>query len=192
VTTPELRSFDAHAAQAELDSLVAVYLEVYPTNGDGFHSESRYRRQITGHMTTPGWKLVTATLGGETAGYAYGFPLPASTRWWSGLLTSVPSGFADEDGHRTFAISEVLVRSLWRRQGIARALHDELLADRTEDRATLLVEPDNNPAQMAYARWGWQKVAQLRPSWENAPIFDVLVRPLNPAPMSSTASGQPQ
>jgi GNAT superfamily N-acetyltransferase len=130
-------------------------------------------------MTAPAWELVAAHVDGELVGYIYGFAVPADTRWWRGLLTEVPDGFTIEDGHRTVAISEILVAERWRRQGIARALHDEFLAHRTESRATLLVEPDNAPAQGAYANWGWQKVADLRPSWEGAPLYDVVVLPLD-------------
>ena len=52
----------------------------------------------------------------------------------------------------------------WAGKGIARALHDRLLLGREEQRATLLVEPDNVAARRAYLHWGWRKVAQLRPS----------------------------
>ena len=88
----------------------------------------------------------------------------------------MPDGFTDEDGHRTFAISEIMVRDPWRRRGVARALHDELLAGNDRERATLLAEPDNGPAQAAYAAWGWTKAAELRPHWDNAPLYDVLMR----------------
>lgn len=174
-----LQTLDAEQAQNILDNLVAVYCEIHADPKDEFHSEDRYRRQLANHMSVPGWKLVAATKDNELVGYAYGLPLPATTRWWQGLQTAMPAGFAAEDGHRTFAISEIMVRALWRRQGVARALHDELLAGRTEERATLLVEPNNAPAQAAYAKWGYDKVAELRPSWEHAPTFDVLVLPLN-------------
>ncbi|WP_235965965.1 GNAT family N-acetyltransferase [Micromonospora rubida] len=66
----------------------------------------------------------------------------------------------------------------WRRRGIARSLHEQLLNERTEERATLLANPDNSPAQAAYRSWGWQRVTKLRPNWEHAPTFDVLIRPL--------------
>ena len=171
-----LRSFNSAQVQPILEQLIAIYVEIYSDPTDAFHGEERYRKQITNHMTAPGWKLVTGTKNAEITGYAYGFPLPPTTRWWQGLQTPVPEGFTEEDGTRTFAISEIMVRARWRRQGIARALHDELLANRPEPRATLLAEPDNKPAQAAYAAWGWRRVAELRPHWNNAPRYDVLVR----------------
>lgn len=171
-----LRALDAAQAQPLLDQLIAVYVEIYSQPDEAFHGEKRYRVQITNHMQAPGWKLVTAEKEGDLVGYAYGFPLQPATRWWEGMQTPVPDGFTTEDGRRTFAISEIMVRAPWRRQGIARTLHDELLAGRPEERATLLAEPDNEPAQAAYAAWGWRKVAEIRPGWDNAPLYDVLIR----------------
>jgi ribosomal protein S18 acetylase RimI-like enzyme len=74
-----------------------------------------------------------------------------------------PDGFTDEDEHRTFAVNEIMVRPEWQRRGVARTVHAELLSRRPEQRATLLAQPDNAPAQAAYARWGWRKVARLKP-----------------------------
>jgi GNAT superfamily N-acetyltransferase len=172
-----LDRLDSETAQPLIDDLVAVYLDVYADADPAFFNEDRYRRQLTGHMTAPRWEAVTATHGQKLIGYIYGFALPASTRWWNGLLTDVADGFTTEDGDRTVAISEILVTAPWRRQGIARRLHDAFLAGRPEPRATLLVEPGNDPANDAYASWGWHTVAQLRPSWDNAPLYDVLIRP---------------
>ncbi len=73
-----------------------------------------------------------------------------------------------------------MVRTAWRRRGVARALHHDLLAGRREERATLLVLPDNRPAQAAYANWGWKKIAELQPSFPDAPVYDVLILPLRP------------
>ncbi|WP_281032466.1 GNAT family N-acetyltransferase [Nocardia pneumoniae] len=75
-------------------------------------------------------------------------------------------------------LHEIVVRKPFTGRGIARALHDELLADRPEQRATLLVRPDNQRAYDNYRRWGWYRVGVLRPSWPDAPQFDVLMREL--------------
>jgi GNAT superfamily N-acetyltransferase len=71
-----------------------------------------------------------------------------------------------------------MVRRDWTGQGVAHALHDELLQRRHETRATLLVRPENTTAYRAYTRWGWHPVAQLRPNWPDAPLMDVLIMPL--------------
>ncbi|SCG36097.1 GNAT family N-acetyltransferase [Micromonospora zamorensis] len=170
-----LRHHNADEAKGILDQLVDLYLEVYAGGGE-FYSEDRYRRQLSLHMQRTGWELVTATVDRVLVGYIYGFPLPPQTRWWDGIHEPVSPGFTEEDGTRTFAVSELLVHAAWRRQGVARALHDEQVASRAEPRTTLLVRPDNVGAQTAYRSWGWSKVTKLHPNWEGAPIFDVLVR----------------
>ncbi|MEU0550614.1 GNAT family N-acetyltransferase [Micromonospora sp. NPDC005979] len=174
----QLRHRDAEEATNILDQLVSLYLEVYAVGGE-LHSEDRYRRQLDLHMQRMAWELVTAEVDGSLVGYIYGFPLPTETRWWEGIHGPVTPGFTDEDGTRTFAISELMVHPAWRRWGIAGRLHDELIAARTEQRNTLLVRPDNVAAQTAYRSWGYAKVTRLRPGWENAPTFDVLVLDVN-------------
>jgi len=53
-------------------------------------------------------------------------------------------------------------------------LHDLLLAGLAEERATLLVRPENDAAQAAYAGWGWLKAGQYQPT-PDAPVYDVLI-----------------
>ncbi|MFI5485642.1 GNAT family N-acetyltransferase [Micromonospora echinaurantiaca] len=170
-----LRHYTAEEAEPLVDQLVDVYLDAHANDGPLYNAE-RYRKQLAAHMPRPGWELVAATVDGELVGYIYGFPLAPDTRWWDGIQQPVPAGFTEETGRRTFAVSELLVRRAWQRRGIARALHDELLSGRTEERATLLVRPDNTVARRAYESWGWRCVARLKPAWEGAPTFMVAVR----------------
>ena len=131
------------------------------------------------YTTAPGFELVIAyTDDGEAVGQAWGWPLGAESKWGAGLAAEPEPGFTREDGTRTFALSEIMVRRPCTSQGIAHALHDELLHGRSEQRAALLVRPANAFAYRAYTRWGWRPVAQLRPDWPNAPLFDVLILPL--------------
>jgi hypothetical protein len=76
---------------------------------------------------------------------------------------------------------EMLVRKPWRRQHVAETMHDLLLSNRTEERATLTVLPEAIPAQRAYAKWGWQKVGQKRNPLPGSPAFDVMVKDLPPS-----------
>ena len=57
-----------------------------------------------------------------------------------------------------------MVRQPFTGRHIAHALHDELLARRKEQRATLLVEPGNATAYRAYLKWGWRKGAEPGPT----------------------------
>lgn len=47
--------------------------------------------------------------------------------------------FAAENGRRTFVLFELMVLTSLRRTGTARAIHDELLSGRSEQRVTLAV-----------------------------------------------------
>jgi len=68
-----------------------------------------------------------------------------------------------------------MVRERWRGRGLGHALHDDILAGRREERATLLVEQDNKAALAAYTSWGWAKFGKPRPSWAGAPELDTLI-----------------
>ncbi|SFS90872.1 Acetyltransferase (GNAT) family protein [Saccharopolyspora flava] len=115
---------------------------------------------------------------GEMAGFAFGLPMPPSAPWWTELTTDVDTSVTDEPPGRTFVLIELLVRRPWRGHGLAARLHDLLLEDRTEQRATLTVRPDAEPAQHAYTTWGWRKVTQKRNPLPGSPIYDVLLKDL--------------
>ena len=90
----------------------------------------------------------------------------------------LPDDVTAERPGRTFAVADLLVRAPWRRQGIGRALHDLILSDRPEERATLTVVPAATAAQAAFRSWGWRKVARTRNQDPGSPVSDVLVRAL--------------
>lgn len=74
------------------------------------------------------------------------FTLPPETHWCHGPTTPVSAGFTTETGSRTFALCEIMRAEPWRRQRIARALHNVLMSGRAEERATLLVRQNNQAA----------------------------------------------
>ncbi|MGF0319177.1 GNAT family N-acetyltransferase [Nocardia fluminea] len=127
-----------------------------------------------------GFDLVIVTLGDIAIGQTWGWPLPPGTAWWTGLELDDAAldhdEFTRETGKRTFALSEIMVDQTRTGHGIAHALHDEILSQRLEERATLLVDPENPRAYSAYREWGWSRVGTLTPTWDGAPAFDVLIR----------------
>jgi ribosomal protein S18 acetylase RimI-like enzyme len=166
---------DASGLHEQRDELLKVYAEVYADRlDDPFFSLPRYWERLEAYGQRDGFSLVTGRLGGELIGYALGYTLPAGSRWWQGLRDAIDPKVLEEDGRRTFALTEIMVRSQWRRKGYARALHDALLADRAEERATLLVLPDNVPALNAYLSWGWYKLGELQP-FADAPVYEAMV-----------------
>ncbi|WBC10058.1 GNAT family N-acetyltransferase [Micromonospora sp. WMMA1947] len=174
-----LRPQHQTAAETEglVEQLVDVYLDAHPDDGPRYTAE-RCEQQRAAHMPRGSWGLVTAYVDDELVGYVYGFPLGSDTRWWDGIHEPVPDGFMDEDGQRTYAVCELVVRRSWQRRGIARARHDRLLSTRREERATLLVRPDHTAAQQAYDSWGWRSAGWLQPTREGAPLFEVRTKVL--------------
>jgi ribosomal protein S18 acetylase RimI-like enzyme len=137
----------------------------------GAHSEGD-ARQARVRRRQPGFALAEARHGGFLVGYAAG----------------MPPDLTDEHPGRTFALTDLLVRAPWRRQGIGRELHDQLLRGRPEERATLVVAPGAGAAQQALRSWGWRKVARTRGSGTvldvpvlDVPVLDVLVLSLDGA-----------
>jgi GNAT superfamily N-acetyltransferase len=126
-------------------------------------------RQLRVRRRQPGFVLAEARHGGYLVAYASGLPLRPSTSWWKDLTTQLPGSVTAEYPGRTFALTELLVRPSWRRQGIGRALHDLILDGRAEERATLTVPPGAAAAQAAFRSWGWRRLARTRGQDPGAP-----------------------
>lgn len=174
----EFSRLNAAGALQARETVELVYADAYATaiaSGDPFESLDEPMRRFDAYAANPLLDLVIVYWDGEPVGQAWGWPLSPGSRWWEGLVAEVEPGFTDEDGVRTFGLSEIMVRQAWTGRGIAHALHDELLAGRHERRASLTVDPGNEVAYRAYLRWGWRPVGKLRPGWPDAPTFDVLI-----------------
>lgn len=170
-------------AAAHADELQALHAEVYgdpPYRRDA--DAAGFARRFTVQSRQPGFALAEACHGGYLIGYASGRPLRPSTSWWRHLTTALPAEVTAEHPGRTFALAELAVRASWRRQGIARALHDLILAGRPEERATVTILPAAAPAQHAFGSWGWRRVARTR-AGPGSPVCDVLLTalPVSPA-----------
>jgi GNAT superfamily N-acetyltransferase len=177
------RRYNAAGARTIRPGVESIFKDAYSeviSSDNPFDSTEAFMQRFDAYTSRGGFDLVVGYDRDLPVGQAFGWALDerASARWWAGLTSEPEPGFAKEDGKRTFALSEIMVCSKWTGQGIGHALHDQLLSARHEQRAALLVEPDNDTAYRAYLRWGWHKVAQLRPRWLGAPLFDVLILPL--------------
>lgn len=178
MTGIDVRHYDGHQAAELRELLLKIYAEVYAeaAKRDPFATVERFAPGLDGWSSRPGWTCVVGyDRDGVAVGYAYGAPLAADARWWRGLLTQVPPGTVEETGTRTYALSELMVRVPWRKTGVARQLHDELLAHRTEQRATLLVDQEHPKVHALYQSWGWKTLGDLRPRIPNAPLFHAML-----------------
>jgi GNAT superfamily N-acetyltransferase len=167
---------DGNQGSARATELAELHAEVYADppylrHDDASSFPGRFRVQ----RRQPGFALAVAGHGGYPVGYAAGMPLRPSTSWWRNLTAALPPEVTAEHPGRTFAVVEVLVRASWRRQGIGRALHDQLLAGRPEERATAVVVPAAAAAQRAFQGWGWTKVARTRDPTAGSPVADVFL-----------------
>ena len=174
-----LQRLDGRQAAAHEEELRAVHREVYGEVGrEAFAGQFRvWRRQ-------QGFVLAEARHGDYLVGFAAGMPLRPSTSWWKNLTTPLPAEVTTEHPGRTFALTELLVRASWRRQGIAGSMIDLILDGRPEERATLAVPPGATAAQKAFRTWGWSRVARTNGPHDGSPVLDVLIIAL---PVSSSA-----
>lgn len=162
---------DGRQAAGCVAELQDVHREVYGEAGQ----EASFAGQLRVWRRQPGFVLAEARHGDYLVGFATGMPLRPSTSWWKDLTAPLPAEVTTEHAGRTFALTELLVRAPWRRQGIAGSLHDLILDGRPEERATLAVLPGATAAQKAFRKWGWSSVARTRGPQDGSPVLDVLV-----------------
>lgn len=173
---------DAAEARALSKTVEEIYKRSYVeaiASGHLFDSVEAFMERFASYSSRSDLDLVIAHYADEPIGQIWGWPLNKASRSWEGLEPEPDPDFTREDGRRTFVLSEIMVVRNWTGKGVAHALHDTLLSARPERRATLFVEPDNVAARRAYEHWGWVKIGQQRPSWEDAPIFDVMILDLS-------------
>jgi hypothetical protein len=171
---------DGEQAAAHLGELRALYREVYaePPYVWGEDHAALFAERFEVQRRQEGFTLIEASDGSQLAGFTFGVTLQPTTPWWHNLTTTLSAEVTAERSGRTLALVELLVRPPWRRHYIAQGMHDLLLEDRPEERATLTVLPAAAPAQAAYRKWGWHKVAQKRNPLPGSPLFDVLIKEL--------------
>lgn len=168
-----------HAALEGIeDTILSVYTEVYAAQlSDPFDSVERFLGRLRSYASAPGWDCVIGTVAEGAAGLVYGYTLGPNANWWRGLVDAVDPALTEENGHRTFALCDIMVRVPWRKTGISRLLHDELIHPRPEERVTLLVDSRHPKVRKVYERWGYRRLGRLLP-FPDAPLYDAMLLPL--------------
>lgn len=173
---------DGGQAAGHEEEMLALHAEAFGKEDEDFP------RRLTVWRRQSGFALAGAWHGGYLVGYASGMPLRPSTSWWRDLTTPLPDDVTTEHPGRTFALTEIVVRASWRRQGIGASLRDLLLSDRKEERATVTVPPRAAAAQQAFRTWGWEKIARTRGPDPHTPVLDILVLALRSLRRTGNAS----
>jgi len=173
------RLLDGARAAEDAADVHALHAEVYAALPDGrYAGDARFADRFRVQVRQPGFVLAEARSGGYLVGCAAGMPLRPSTSWWRDLTAPLPEQMTAEYPGRTFALTDLLVRASWRRQGIGRSLHDLILGSRREERATLVVPSAAAAAEAAFQSWGWRRVGRTVGPGSDSPASDVLVTAL--------------
>jgi GNAT superfamily N-acetyltransferase len=173
----ELRHYTGHELSAIRNIAIDLYRGAFGHEIDTpFWSVQRYSQRLDRHATMAGFSAVVAYANAEPIGFAYGITLPATTRWWATIQPPLTDPtFAREDGHRTFALFEVIVAAEHQGHGTGRRIHDHLLATRSEQRITTATHHGNTHARTTYTTWGYHHIGTRQPP-PPAPLFDVYIR----------------
>ncbi|MCX5396933.1 GNAT family N-acetyltransferase [Streptomyces sp. NBC_00102] len=180
--TVEIRHYTADRLPEIRQDLLDIHVEVrhndFGLTGP-FYEVARFDERLSSYASRPGWAATVGYEDGQPVGFAFGVPLGPDTRWWSAMTTPLPDGYTEENGTRTVALNEIVVRKPWRGRGIAWQIHEAWLAQRKEERVTLLVNPTaGNGAVLArYEAWGYRKVGDQQP-FSDSPVFASMTRPV--------------
>jgi GNAT superfamily N-acetyltransferase len=113
------------------------------------------------HRTREGFRLVTAEVDGDLAGFAWGYTGQRG-QWWADRIAGVLGAAADAwvGGHWEFV--ELAVHPEHRRRGLGGLLHDALLEGLPHERALLQTDADPDGAgHSLYRGRGWQVIGSL-------------------------------
>lgn len=175
----EMRHY-GHKDRTEIrETLLDVHDDTPEFEGDAFHERERFAWFVDHWSSNPGFTAVIAYDGDEPVGFAYGAPQTPGNEWWRTHLAEPP------EDHRTYAVSEVLVRPHWRKGGVSEQLHQALLGERDEPLAVLYVDVTHPKVQALYESWGYKKVGEHRP-FADSPVYAVMLLALREHSAHST------
>lgn len=111
--------FDTDGARAHRDVVSQIHRDAYAeriATCDPFYSAEAFMQRFDAYTARPGLDLVIGYEGSEPISQAWGWAVRPGGAAWHGLEEDPdrPPDFTDEDGKRTFALSEImLVRPRW-------------------------------------------------------------------------------
>ncbi|MEE4495123.1 GNAT family N-acetyltransferase [Streptomyces sp. BE230] len=170
----ELLSFtDLDAARGDL---LDVYAEARaPLLHLANYAISSFGERLDRHGSEAGFQAVLAYEGEHPVGYAYGNRIEDGDRYWQ---RTSPAPSEQYTAQPALALKEIGVSPHWRGMGVARRIHDTLLAARDERYVTLMVNEaaDDGKVQALYQTWGYMTIGYSQPS-PASPRLAVMIRP---------------
>ncbi|MET8690530.1 GNAT family N-acetyltransferase [Streptomyces sp. NPDC004732] len=169
----ELRAFtDLDTARGDL---LDVYAEVRaPLLHLPNYAISSFGERLDRHGSEPGFEAVLAYEEEHPVGYAYGNKIEDGDRYWQRTSPAPDEAYT---AGPALALKEVGVRPDWRGTGIARRMHDALLAGRPEPYVTLMVNKavGDGKVHALYRSWGYEDIGFSQPS-PASPRLTVMIR----------------
>lgn len=165
----DVRRFTHADLPAIRQALIDVHADAY-TDAMDHEFNQRFPWFVDHWGGNPEFDCVIAFDGDSPVGFAYGAPASAHREWWREHMEAPPRS-------RTFAYSELAVRTGYRKTGLAQHLTRELLDARAEDLAVLLVDTEHPRVQALYESWGFSKVGERQP-FPDSPLFAVMLAEL--------------
>ena len=164
MTLPDLR---IHVTE-DLPSVRATLLDLYadvraPLLHLPHYSVDSFAERLDRHVTENGFVVAVGFDDDEPIGYAYANAVTEDDRYWARMAEPLADGFTRVS---TLALKEIGLRDPWRGSGAAGRIHDALLARRTEQRVTLMVNPlaGDGKVQAVYERWGYTVFNRQHPT----------------------------
>lgn len=161
------------SAMAELYWTDFVPQELRQANPE-FYSKPRFLKRMKGYASRPFFRFITAHVGGELVGFTTTASLIPSSTWWEEMTPKQPPEFYPEDGSRTLAIFDVLVKEDFRGHKIATELHRLSVKDITFQRVTLLSSKPQQPAFDMWLHFGYEIIGNK--PMQNGPQLSVFLK----------------
>ncbi|MFJ5098686.1 GNAT family N-acetyltransferase [Streptomyces sp. NPDC088557] len=178
--TPRLRRYDGSSEDVRqvVGPLVAVYARVRePLLHLPNYAVATFAERLERHSREAGFGAVLAfDAEDRPVGYAYGNTVEEGDRWWT-RTDGVDARFT---GSPVLALKEIGVTVPHRGTGLARRVHDALLAGRGEAYVSLMVNAaaGDGKVRRVYESWGYTAIGTSRPS-PGAPVLTSMIRPMS-------------
>ncbi|MEU2507893.1 GNAT family N-acetyltransferase [Streptomyces sp. NPDC007863] len=174
---PRLRRYAGTPSDLEevTAPLIAVYAEVRePLLHLPNYSVQTFTERLERHGREPGFGVVLAfDAEDRPVGYAYGNTVENGDRWWQ-RMGEVDARFTSRPA---LALKEIGVTISHRGTGLARRIHDELLAGRSEAYVSLMVNAaaGDGKVRRVYESWGYTVIGTSQPS-PASPVLAAMIR----------------